>query len=130
MAKETPETAPAEPTNGTTGADEWETIRTGLGTEWDFDRDGALIGNYLGVVPVDIDREGEMVTTHAYQFAPEDNPDDIVFVWESAEITAAFRDPTVTPLGARMRIVFLGRDQFTGDKGPQQIKRYRVQVAK
>lgn len=116
--------APSEPL--------WETIQTGLGTEHDFDRDGALIGHYVGSQTMDVrdwnsDDPAATREATAYQFAPEDAPDDIIFVWNSSEIDKAMAQ---VALGDLVRIVFLGVEQFTGDKGPQQVKRYRVQRAK
>lgn len=118
-----------EPMAHDPSADEWETIQTGLGSEHDFERDGPLVGSFLGSRTVTIDRDGEAVETAVYQFSPDAQPDEISFVWESAEIKSAFSDSEIQ-IGTRMRIVYLGRDQFTGKNGPQQIKRYRVQVAR
>ena len=114
---------------------EFELIPTGLGRVWDFERDGAMVGNFLG--------EREVPTTKvdagmafALEFALRSNPDDIVILWKSSELASAFDvDPaTGTSLihpGDLCRINYLGRDQFTGADGkPRQIKRYKVEAAK
>lgn len=114
---------------------EWETLSTGsLGTEWDFDRDGALVGHFAGTrtVPTEKVESGEAT---AYLFHPVSNLDDQVFVWGSSEIVAAFAPlpdgSTLIREGDLVRIAFLGRDQFTGQDGkPRQVKRYKVQVPK
>lgn len=121
------ETTPAPA--GTDDGDEWETIPTGgLGDEWDFDRDGVLIGNYLGSREVETEKiESGKATAHL--FAPVTDPDRIVFVWESAEIATAFSGDLIR-VGDKVRVTFLGIRQFTGKKGPQQIKQYKVEAAK
>lgn len=124
MADKTPANAAANP-------DEWETIGGSLGTEWNFERDGTLVGNFLGIV----DKETNKVESGhaaAIQFAPEGDPDNVVFIWASSELSmfTGGEGSDLVRVGDRVRITFLGRDQFTGDRGPQQIKRYRVQAAK
>lgn len=110
-------------------AEEWEEIRTGLGTEWDF-VNGPLVGNYVGTTTQDIEdkRTQETRVVNVYQFAPEDDPSSLVFVWGSSELDAAMADDRIR-IGDRMRIIFLGIEQFAGDDGPRQIKRYRVQYS-
>jgi len=114
-----------------TGDDEeWEDIRLGLGDEWDFEALGPLTGNFLGSTTQMVDDREQTV----YQFAPMDEPERVVFVWGSNQLDLAFAaDPNGNPLihvGDKVRIIFLGRQQFTSDEGPRQVKRYRVQVAK
>jgi hypothetical protein len=112
----------------------WETVQVGLGREWDFDRDGALVGNFLGTAIVDTDKVESGHAT-AYRFAAAGSGEE-VFVWGSSEIVNAFSrliPDTETPIiaiGDKVKVEYLGRDQFTGPKGPQQIKRYRVQIPK
>lgn len=118
MVKEDSNAAPAEPT--------FRDIRIGLGEEWNFEHEGPLTGHYLGQAAQDIDGRNQNV----YQFAPLDNPDEVVFVWGSDQLDRAFASGDIR-MGSLMRITFLGRDQFTDrDSGqPRQVKRYRVQVA-
>lgn len=107
---------------------EWTTISTGIGEEWDFERDGPMIGFFLGSTSVET-RKTESGVATAYQFAPVGQPDEIVFVWESSELARAFASDMVRT-GDKVRIRFLGREQFTGEDGkPRQVKRYRVDVA-
>jgi hypothetical protein len=132
MAKTPATDVPATPTND---ADEWETVSTGLGREHNVEEDGPMTGNYLGSREVPIERYNddgvlENVETRAYQFAPDEDPSDVVFVWESAEIRSAFESDAIA-IGDRVRIRFLGRENFTGKNNkPQQIKRYKVERAK
>lgn len=135
MAKETVAPENDYPASAMDGAesDDWETVATGLGREWDFDRDGALIGNFLGVQVVETTKvdSGE---ASAYLF--RSNAGEDVFVWGSSEIEKAFArtipdtDTPIIAIGDRVRVEFLGRESFTGAKGPQQIKRFRVQIPK
>lgn len=111
--------------------DEWDEIRIGLGEEWDFDQDGPLTGHFLGSTTQEIEdkRTGEMRVVNVHQFAPVGDPDAVVFLWGSSQLDAAMASDLVRQ-GDKMRITFLGIDQFTSDDGPRQIKRYRVQAAK
>lgn len=109
-------------------AQEWETIGGSLGTEWDF-RDGPLVGNYLGSQTV-ATRKTESGEAIAHRFAGADDPDSIVFVWESADLRSAFANDAIG-LGDLCRISFLGEREFTSADGqPRRIKQYRVQRAK
>lgn len=111
-----------------TPIDEWDTVNTGsIGEEWDFERDGPLTGNFLGLRTVETQKveSGEAI---AIQFAPISDPDSVVFIWMSADL-AAFEDGGMFAIGDRVRITYLGRKQFTGADGkPRQLKQYRVQV--
>jgi hypothetical protein len=115
--------------------DEWETIPTGsLGNEWDFDRDGALIGNYLGSRTVETAKlESGEATAHL--FAPIGDPESVVFLWESADLAGAFRvdgdGTSLIRVGDKVRVTFLGERAFTAANGqPRRIKQYRVEAAK
>lgn len=127
MAKDTGTVA--APASADTG-DEWETVNTGsIGEEWDFERDGPLTGNFLGLRTVETTKVESGEAT-AIQFAPISAPDEIVFVWMSADLKA-FEDSDMFAVGDRVRISYLGRKQFTGEDGkPRQLKQYRVQVPK
>lgn len=116
-------------------ATEWETVNANLGKEWDFERDGALTGHFLGTATVETDKVESGVAT-AYRFSPQGDPESLVFIWGSSEIVGAFSrmipdtDQPIIAIGDLVRIKYLGRDAFTGAKGPQQIKRYAVQIPK
>jgi hypothetical protein len=133
MAKETPE-APDDAAVAAPDSTEWETVQVGLGREWDFDRDGALVGHFIGRKTVETDKV-EAGEATAYLFSADPTGEE-VFVWGSSEIVSAFSrmipdtDTPIITIGDKVRVEFLGRDSFTGAKGPQQIKRYRVQIPK
>lgn len=131
MADKAEAEAPPEAVNpdATAPADdsgEWETLRTGLGKEWTFES-GPLIGHWVGVETVPIDPPGPdgRDSADAYIFA--DSNGEQVFLWASHELATAM---TQAGTGDKLRISFLGRDTFTGDDGPRQIKRYKVERAK
>lgn len=127
MAKDT---KPAATSNATDDSDEWERIPTGNidGDEWDFDK-GPLIGHFLGSTTVETDKVESGQAT-AYMFASPDDPNDVHFVWASQQLTAAFGSDLIRQ-GDKVRISFLGYDQFTGKDGkPRQVKRFRVDGAK
>lgn len=109
--------------------DAWETVNTGsLGDEWDFDRNGPLTGNFLGVREVTTAKTqtGKAI---AIQFAPQANPDEVVFIWQSADLMAFTEDDRFI-IGGLYRITFLGTRQFTAADGPRIIKQYRIQWPK
>lgn len=107
--------------------EEWDTIGGGIGDEWDFDRDGALVGNFLGSRIVETTKVESGQAT-AYQFAPRVAPDTVVFVWGSYEIESALSGDLVR-VGDLVRISYLGTRQFTGQDGkPRVVKQFRVQV--
>lgn len=121
--------APAEAPQTTD--DEWEQISTGIGREWDFDKDGPLVANWVSVETVDLkppfqkDPDGnDRTKALAYVFA--DTNGEQVFLWESHELSQAL---TQAGVGDKLRISFLGRESFTGDDGPRQVKRYKVERA-
>lgn len=116
--------------------DEWTNISTGFGDEWDFEMDGALVGNYIGSMTADVpdknsDVPGAMRTTMIHQFAPQNEPDRVVFVWGSYSIDAVFgTDANGNPnvhLGDRVRIVYRGKREIAGGKS---VRQYTVQVSK
>lgn len=124
------DTKQADPLDGI----EWENLPGGsLGDEWDFERDGALIAHFVGMQDVETQKVESGHAT-ALQFAPVNDPDRIVFVWQSSELSQFSEGDDGFPLvrtGDIVKIQYLGRDQFSGTDGkPRQIKRYRVQVGK
>lgn len=122
---------------------DWVTVDTGLGSEWDFEHEYSatkpaagptMTGVFIGtraVATKDPQMPGQFRDSTAYLFTTADGLD--VFVWGSASIMSAFdkRDDGTYAIdqGDLLRITFLGRETFNGAKGPQQIKRYRVQRA-
>lgn len=127
MAKTDPAPTAQEP-----DSTEWETVQIGLGREWDFTRDGALVGNYLGSSVVETQKVESGEAT-AYRFAVTGEE---VFVWGSSEIVSAFSrmipgtDDPIIAIGDKVRVEYLGRDSFTDANGPKQIKRYRIAIPK
>lgn len=116
--------ASADVPDGTT----WETLPGGsMGDEWDFERDGTLIGHFVGLKTVETQKVESGEAT-AILIAPLTTPDREVFVWASKELDALTGD--LVRVGDLVKIDFLGRDQFTDKDGkPRQIKRYKVQAA-
>jgi hypothetical protein len=111
--------------------DGWDTLNSGsIGTEWDFERETVLTGHFLGLRTVETTKI-ESGTATAIQIAPLDSPDDIFFVWLSADLKAFEMDNDGTALvrqGDLVRITYLGRKSFVGADGkPRQIKQYKVQ---
>lgn len=111
----------AEPVDEEAG---WETLRTGLGREWDFDKEGPLVGHWVGIEEVPVEAS-DRKTARAHTFAVIPTG-EMVFVWSSYELEAALEQAGT---GDKLRIQFLGRDSFTGDDGPRQVKRFKVQRA-
>jgi len=112
--------------------DDWQDIRTGLGgDEWDFDKDGALIGVYLGSTVKDLDdtnNPGQTRAQSVHQFAPERDPHEVVILWGSYQLDAALADDAVG-IGSIVRIQFTGTRAFkSGDGQPRTVKQYKVQV--
>lgn len=131
MAKETV----ADTTGVPTVTDQWETVAAGLGEEWNFEADGDLIGNYLGTTSIDVpdtNHPGEMRTSLVHQFAPRDDPSEIVFAWGSYSIDQAFgKDENgnlLIPLGTLCRVIYKGKREIKG--GKQSLRHYIVQRAK
>lgn len=110
-------------------SDEWETVGGSLGQEHDF-RGGPLVGFYLGAQTV-ATRKVESGEATAHRFADINDPESIIFVWESADLRSAFTGTDAIALGDKVRIAFLGEREFTSDDGqPRRIKQYRVQRSK
>jgi hypothetical protein len=118
----------AESTKADVAPDEWEDVSTGLGSEHDFEKAGPLVAIYAGEQDVDLKeaREDGKTTAKAFIFADPETGEQL-FVWDSYELREALAQVRT---GQKVRISFLGREQFTGSKGPQQVKRYKVQRAK
>lgn len=110
--------------------EEWETISTGIGEEWDLETKGPFVGNFIGTTTKELkdsDTESGVREQSVHQFAPKSAPDEVVFLWGSYELDAAM---SKIQQGALVRVAFTGIGQFKSDQGPRQIKHYKVQVAK
>lgn len=128
-----PEDVAAEATAGTD--EEWEDIKTGLGRSWDLEgKDGPLQGLYLGINEVELTEDKWQKnddgtirkTAKAHSFGLQDGSGEIVFVWGSYQLDEAL---TEVGINDKVKLSFLGRESFSSDSGPRQIKRYRVQKA-
>lgn len=108
--------------------EQWEDVKTGLGREHDFERSDVLTGFYIGPerVELSIPREDGTNEATAFIFADVETGEQ-VFVWQSHELSVALEQVS---FGDKVRITYLGRENFTGQNGPQQVKRYKVQRAK
>lgn len=117
----------AQATENTTDH-KWEDVRTGLGDEWPIENE-PLVGSFLGMSTKELTgADGQDRVQSIYQFAPENEPDHIVFIWGSYQLDEAFRD---IESGTLCRVTFNGIRQFKDDKGgPRQVKNYRVQVSR
>lgn len=107
--------------------DDWEEISTGIGEEWDFDKNGQLIGTYKGTefvdIPVEKQRDGR---TRAMTYQFETAADGAtVFLWESYQLTEAMKEVSE---GELCRIQFDGYKKFDGSDGPRQVKQFKVSV--
>jgi hypothetical protein len=112
----------------TTEEIQWEPLRPGLGREWDFDREGPLVGYFVGseAVPLEPTEKDPRTEAIALVFAERSTGED-VFLWESYELRKALEQAGP---GDLLRITLLGRESFVGPDGPRTIKRYRVERAK
>lgn len=113
--------------------DEWDEIRIGIGEEYELKPDETFIGNYLGSVEQDITdkKTKELRKTKAHQFAPIENPQEVVFLWGSANLDRALESDLIA-IGDTLAVTYLGKDDFndktTGE--PRVAKRYRVRAKK
>ena len=108
--------------------DDWEDVKTGLGTEWDFDKNGTLTGYYVGPREVELP-EGNATgrpTAMIHEFATIEGGEQ-VFIWESYQLAQALTEPGH---GDLVRISFLGEESFKGKDGPRRVKKYKVQMKK
>ena len=110
-----------------TDGQKWQDVRTGLGDEWEIEKQ-PLVGSFIGMSTKELTgADGEKRVQSIYQFAPESEPDRIVFLWGSYQLDEAFRE---IETGTLCRVSFTGVRQFKGeDGGPRQVKNYRVQIA-
>lgn len=122
--------ADSKTTNPPVEDDEWEDVKTGLGTEWDFDKRGMLTAYYMGPREVELPEKSQEKTGRAtatiYEFATVADGEQ-VFLWESYQLAQALTEPG---MGDMVRIQFLGEETFSGSDGPRRVKKYKVQIKK
>ena len=108
--------------------DEWEDVKTGLGTEWDFDKRGTLTAYFIGPREVQLPEKDASGRTVAmiYEFATVADGEQ-VFIWESYQLAQALTEPGS---GDIVRISFLGEEPFKSKDGPRRVKKYKVQMKK
>lgn len=111
-------------------ADEgWEDIKVGLGEEWDTEYLGPITGVFMGMETIDVPDSNSpdpdaVRSTNAYRIEVAGDEQPNRFVWGSYNLDLAMKEIEV---GDQVRISFVGRNTFKGDKGPQTVKTYRVQ---
>ena len=106
---------------------EWEDIKVGLGEEWDVEVDGPITGTFMGMETIDVpdsNNPGAMRATNAYRIEVAEDEQPNRFVWGSYNLDLAMQ---AIEVGDQVRITFVGRNTFKGDKGPQTVKTFRVQ---
>jgi hypothetical protein len=108
-----------------TPEEEWEEISTGIGEQWDFDKNGDLIGTFLGAENIELKepRADGKTTALAWRFATDS--DELVFIWDSYQLGLAM---TEAGSGDRVKIHFDGYREF--DNGSRRIKQYKVFMKK
>jgi hypothetical protein len=113
--------------------EEWETVSTGLGREWDMQQDGPVVGLFVEMKTLQVEdkQNGGMRDSNAYLLDVDGDPR---FIWGSYEIDQAFQtgfnNGNPIPAGTKVRVSYIGLSNFTGDKGPQTVKNFKVQIAK
>lgn len=116
----------------TTNPDEgWETVESGLGEEWDFDK-GPLVGTAIGVEIIELPERSWTENSDgtirkdakAWKFNLADDGSE-VFIWESYQLTEKLKD--VGP-GDAVRIFYEGQREIDG--GKRRVKQYKVQTRK
>lgn len=131
MTPKTEEAPPADDVTDSPGGEEWEDVKVGLGKEWDFgsgvgEDSRPLVAFYIDTADVTLENDPDRDTARAQLFALADTGEQ-VFLWDSYELSTALEQVNT---GDKVRITFLGRDSFTGQDGPRQVKRYKVQRAR
>lgn len=121
------DTATADTPTTDSAEEQWEDIKVGLGEEWDLEHEGTITGVFQGMETLDVEdrQNGGMRETNAYRIETEEGtkgPNR--FIWGSYNLDLAMKEIQV---GDTVRVSFVGRNTFTGDKGPQTVKTYRVQ---
>jgi len=103
----------------------WEQVSTDLGTEWDFDKYGDLVGYFLGPKEIDLPeksrRDGRTKAT-IWEFALVDSGEQ-VFLWDSHQLATAMTEPG---MGDLVKVQFGGYRKFDSSEGPRQVKQYKV----
>lgn len=145
-AQDTPTVAPQDG-DGLPDSMVWKTLNTGLGKEWDFEKNPVLVARYIGFERLetsDPNSSDPNATrwSNAYQFSRDGLTDtdgtvivdsEVYFIWGSATIDMALTakdEPDAVRDDIRhgdvMRITYLGKESF---KGGRTVKRFRVQIA-
>lgn len=103
--------------------DEWERVQSGLGEQWDFEKQGDLVGTWVGAEIIELKEPGLDGKTEAtaYMFQVEDGSQ--VFLWQSYALTNALEKVGV---GERLKIAYKGQRDFTGEKGAQRVNVFEV----
>lgn len=118
-----------EPVNTTTDSDDWEEQQIGFGEEWDFEKNGDLIGTFIGNKEIDLpersQRDGR-TTAKIWEYMLDDTG-EIVFLWDSHQLAEAMTKPGT---GDKVKIKFEGYRKFDGSDGPRQVKQYRLWTKK
>lgn len=116
--------------------DVWERLPGSLGEEWTFPGGAPLIGHFLGTQEVKspklVKPENPEGIARALEFALRSNPDEVVILWETADLRATFSDSDLVRQGDLVRITYLGERNFNDSKTnePRRVKRYRVDAAR
>ena len=111
--------APPVPENN----DEWERIAVGLGEQWDFEKDGPLIGVWTGAEVVGLKEAGLDGKKEATAYLFDTDTGESVFLWQSYALTNALEKVGV---GDRLKIVYKGQRDFTGERGNQRVNVFEI----
>ncbi len=109
--------------------DDWEQVSTDIGTEWDFDKGGDLVGYFLGPKEIDLPEKAQRdgrTKAIIWEFALQDSGEQ-VFLWDSHQLSNAMTDPGI---GDLVKVQFGGYRQFNSADGPRQVKQYKVFLKK
>ncbi len=123
MAKE-----PVAPTTD----DEWEEVQVGIGDEWDFQK-GDLVGTFLQARIIDLPEQSQTRQDDGtirdkatiFEFALDDPAGEVVFLWESYQISEGLKDATS---GSRIKIHYEGMQEI--QNGARRVKKYKFFVKK
>lgn len=121
-----------EDTGNLAEKDEWEEVQVGMGEEWDFEKNGDLVGTFLQARIIELpekswtkQEDGEIrKTSTIFEFAL-DGTGEQVFIWESYQVVEGMKDATT---GTRVKVQFTGVKDFDG--GKRRVKQYKFFIAK
>jgi hypothetical protein len=105
----------------------WEKAEAGIGEEWDFDKNGDLVGVFVKTRHIDLPErsqrpgpDGELrKTAQIWEFMLPEG--EIVFIWDSHQLAELMTAPG---MGDQVKIRFKGYKKFDGSDGPRQVKEY------